>query len=305
VDEAILLKELTPVAERLLERHLATAKEWHPHEYIPWSRGRDFEPGEQWEPSSVAPSPAVRSALFLNLLTEDNLPYYFSTIDRVFGSDHPWRFWTRRWTAEEMRHAMVIRDYVVVTRAIDPVALERARMHQVSTGEVPEPPTVAEALVYVTLQELATRIAHRNTGKHLDDPRGYDVLARVAADENLHHLFYRDMVTAAIEVAPSDMVLAMAAQVRPFQMPGTGIPDFSSHARLIASAGIYDLEILYEQVVVPVVIKQWRLESIEGLSPEAERARDQVLRHIERLGRVVARQVNRRAEKAETAAAAR
>jgi acyl-[acyl-carrier-protein] desaturase len=303
VDDPILLKELTPVAERLLERHLATAKEWHPHEYIPWSRGRDFEPGEAWEPSEVAPSPAVRSALFLNLLTEDNLPYYFGTIDRVFGSDdHPWRYWTRRWTAEEMRHAMVIRDYVVVTRAIDPIALERARMHQVTTGEVPEPPTVAEALVYVTLQELATRIAHRNTGKHLTDSRGYDVLARVAADENLHHLFYRDMVTAAIDVAPSDMVLAMAAQVRPFQMPGTGIPDFNSHARLIASAGIYDLEILYEQVVVPVVMKQWRLESIEGLSPEAERARDHVLRHIERLRRVVARQANRRAEKAEAAA---
>jgi acyl-[acyl-carrier-protein] desaturase len=175
-------------------------------------------------------------------------------------------------------------------------------MHQVTTGEVPEPPTVAEALVYVTLQELATRIAHRNTGKHLTDSRGYDVLARVAADENLHHLFYRDMVTAAIDVAPSDMVLAMAAQVRPFQMPGTGIPDFNSHARLIASAGIYDLEILYEQVVVPVVMKQWRLESIEGLSPEAERARDHVLRHIERLRRVVARQANRRAEKAEAAA---
>ena len=166
---------------------------------------------------------------------------------------------------------------------------------------MPEPPTVPEALVYVTLQELATRIAHRNTGKHLRDPRGYDVLARVAADENLHHLFYRDMVTAAIEVAPSDMVLAMAAQVRTFQMPGTGIPDFNTHARLIAAAGIYDLEILYEQVVVPVVTKQWRLESIEGLSGEAERARDQVVRHIERLGKVVARQANRRAEKAEAA----
>ena len=302
MDDAILLKELTPVAERLLDRHLATAREWHPHEYVPWSRGRDFEPGEEWEPGEVAPSPAVRSALFLNLLTEDNLPYYFATIDRVFGADHPWHFWTRRWTAEEMRHATVIRDYVVVTRAIDPVALERARMHQVTTGEVPEPPTVPEALVYVTLQELATRIAHRNTGKHLSDPRGYDVLARVAADENLHHLFYRDMVTAAIDVAPSEMVLAMAAQVRGFQMPGTGIPDFNRHARLIAAAGIYDLEILHEQVVVPVITKQWRLESIEGLSSEAERARDQVLRHIERLGKVAARQANRRAEKAGAAA---
>jgi acyl-[acyl-carrier-protein] desaturase len=237
--------------------------------------------------------------LFLNLLTEDNLPYYFGTIDRIFGQDHPWRYWTRRWTAEEMRHATVIRDYVVVTRAIDPVALERARMLQVTTGVVPEPPSVPEALVYVTLQELATRIAHRNTGKHLSDSKGYDVLARVAADENLHHLFYRDLVTGALEVSPSDMVLAMAAQVPKFQMPGTGIPDFNAHARLIAAAGIYDVEIFHEQVLVPVVRNHWRVESLQGLSGEAERAREQVLGHLDRLGRVAARYASRRAEAAE------
>ena len=304
MDDAILLKELTPVAERLLERHLATAKEWHPHEYVPWSRGRDFEPGEEWEPSEVAPSEAVRSALFLNLLTEDNLPYYFAHIDKTFGLDHPWGYWTRRWTAEEMRHATVIRDYVVVTRAIDPWALERARMHQVTTGEVPEPPSVPEVLVYVTLQELATRIAHRNTGKHLADPRGFQVLARVAADENLHHLFYRDLATGALEFAASDMVVAMAKQVRTFQMPGTGIPDFNAHSKIIASAGIYDVEILYEQVLAPVVRNHWRLESLEGLTPEAEEARTVILRHLERLAKVAARHASRRAEAAAAADAA-
>lgn len=298
MNDATLLRELTPTAERLLERHLATAKEWHPHEYIPWSRGRDFHPGEEWQETATTPPKAVRSALFVNLLTEDNLPYYFGTIDRVFGMEHPWREWVRRWTAEEMRHALVIRDYVVVTRSIDPVALERARMHQVSTGEVPEPPNVAEALVYVALQELATRIAHRNTGKVLEDPKGYDVLSRVAADENLHFLFYRDLCSAAIEVDPSALVLAMAAQLPGFQMPGTGIPNFAHHARVIAAAGIYDLAILLEQVLTPVVQGHWRLKSLEGLSPEAEVARDKVVRHMERLARIVARQAERRAERA-------
>ena len=304
MDDEHLLRELAPAAERLLERHLTTAKEWHPHEYIPWSRGRDFEPGEVWHETPLTPAPAVRSALFVNLLTEDNLPYYFGTIDRVFGVDHPWREWVRRWTAEEMRHALVIRDYVVVTRSIDPVALERARMHQVTTGEVPEPPNVAEALVYVTLQELATRIAHRNTGKVLEDPKGYDVLSRVAADENLHYLFYRDLCSAAIAVDPSALVLGMAAQVPRFQMPGTGIPDFARHARVIANAGIYDLAILYEHVLVPVLLGHWRLMSLEGLSPEAEQAREKVIRHLDRLKRIVARQAARRAEAASRSAQA-
>jgi acyl-[acyl-carrier-protein] desaturase len=298
MDDELLLRELAPAAERLLERHLTTAKEWQPHEYIPWSRGRDFEPGEVWHETPSTPPPAVRSALFVNLLTEDNLPYYFGTINRVFGTDHPWWEWVRRWTAEEMRHALVIRDYVVVTRSIDPVALERARMHQVSTGEVPEPPNLPEALVYVALQELATRIAHRNTGKVLADPKGYDVLSRVAADENLHYLFYRDLCSAAIEVDPSALVVAMAAQVPGFQMPGTGIPGFARHSRIIADAGIYDVAIFLEHVLVPVVLGHWRLKSLEGLSPEAELAREKILRHVERLKRFVARRAERRAEAA-------
>jgi acyl-[acyl-carrier-protein] desaturase len=60
----------------------------------------------------------------------------------------------------------VLRDYLTVTRMIDPVELERARMHQVSTvARCPPPTTRTDGIVYVTLQELATRIAHHNTGK--------------------------------------------------------------------------------------------------------------------------------------------
>src|SRR5207253_993338 len=204
----------------------------------------------------------VPSALLLNHLPQDNLPPYFETTHRLFGHD-AWRVWARRWTAEEMRHATVIRDYVTVTRALDPVALEQARMHQVATGQVPQPETVADGLVYVALQELATRIAHRNTGKLLEDDAGYQVMARVAADENLHHLFYRDLTTAALEVDPSTAVCAIARQVRTFEMPGTGIPDFAAHAAAIARAGIYDFAAHHDQILVPVVLHHWGVESLE------------------------------------------
>ena len=95
-----------------------------------------------------------------------------------------WGEWTRRWTAEEGRHAIVIRDYLIVSRAIDPVALERGRMQQVSTGVTPELDGLCEALCYTTLQELATRIAHRNTGGILEDPAGKSIMyARVERRE--------------------------------------------------------------------------------------------------------------------------
>ncbi|HEX2577599.1 MAG TPA: acyl-ACP desaturase [Aquihabitans sp.] len=294
-----LLAELEPVVADLLDRHLAQSKEWFPHELVPWSRGRDFEPGVDWDPAEVELSPAVRSSLFVNLLTEDNLPYYFRTIEALFGRDTAWGTWARRWTAEEGRHSIVLRDYLTVTRMLDPVALERARMQQVEKGEVPDPDVVTDGIVYVTLQELATRIAHHNTGKLLDDKAGYEVMKRVAADENRHHLFYRDLGTAALELDPSAMVISMERQVRDFEMPGTGIADFEAHAFAIAKAGIYDFTVHHDNVLVPVILRHWDVESLEGLTPEAEEARTKMLKRMERIARVGRRFSAKRDEAAE------
>ena len=85
---------------------------------------------------------------------------------------------------------------------IDPVTLERARMTQVTGGITPRPTSIPDAFVYLSLQELATRIAHHNTGKALPDTEGYTVMERVAADENLHYLFYRDLASAALDTTP-------------------------------------------------------------------------------------------------------
>jgi acyl-[acyl-carrier-protein] desaturase len=294
VNDSALLQELSPTAEALMNRHLSKQKMWYPHELVPWSMGRDFQPDEAWNPNDFPLPDAVRSALFVNLLTEDNLPYYFETIDRMFTNQSVWREWSHRWTAEENRHSIVIRDYLTVTRAIDPRALEDARMAQMSGGQVPNPEGACDGFVYVALQELATRIAHRNTGKLLaetgiDHPAaeaGYEVMARVAADENFHFLFYRDMTTEAIKHDPSAVVCAIDRQVREFEMPGTGIIGFARHAKAIASAGIYNLEQHVEQILRPVILRDWAIETLTGLNDEAEHARDRILRQIDRLGQL-------------------
>jgi acyl-[acyl-carrier-protein] desaturase len=298
VKDRELLRELEPTGERLLARHLATAKEWFPHEFVPWSRGRDFGPDEEFDPDAAMIPSGVRSALLVNLLTEDNLPHYYSTIVSHFGPDSVWGEWNRRWTAEEGRHSIVIRDYLTVTRSIDLRALERARMAQVSKGIVPNPPGIADGIVYVALQELATRIAHRNTGKLLEDPAGEAVMTRVAADENLHHIFYRDLVAEALTIDPSGMVAAIDRQVRTFEMPGVGIPDFSTHARAIADVGVYDFAAHHDRILVPVVFKHWRIEQLQNLKAAAEQARERVIKHIERLDLAAQRMVARRARRA-------
>jgi len=294
-----MLHELEATAGRLLDRHLAASKEWFPHEHVPYSRGRDHEPGTTWSPDDAdlggaQLDDALRSALLVNLLTEDNLPYYFRSVERMFGPDGAWGTWVRRWTAEEGRHAMVIYGYLMTTRAIDPVELERSRMAQVSGGVTPDPPTTHEGFVYLALQELATRISHRTTGQLLGDPVGYEVMMRVAADENLHQLFYRDLAAAAIEVDPSGMMMAIEQQVANFAMPGVGIPNFAQHAAAIARAGIYDLSIHHDQILVPVVLRQWRVDQLEGLDAPAEAARERLMNRLAKSERVARRMAERR-----------
>ena len=289
MNDAALLHELTPVAEGLYERHLAQTKEWFPHEYVPWHRGPDVVVDRAWTPADSALPAAVRSALYVNLLTEDNLPYYLRDVQRLFGNADVWGQWTRRWTAEEARHSIVIREYLTLTNAVDPIELERGRMTQMSTAEVPDPPSTARGVLYLAMQELATRISHHNTGKLLDDPAGQEVMKRVAFDENFHYLFYRDLATAAFDLDPSAMMVALEAEVVGFSMPGTGIPGFAAHARAISRAGVYDFRVHHEQILVPVVLRHWDVANRTGLTPEAERARAAILGHIDKVGRVAAR----------------
>src|SRR2546422_11129262 len=128
-----LLIELKPRVGKALDRHLSTAAEWFPHEYVPYDQGRDFV-AEPWLPSDSRLDDVAQTALELNLLTEDNLPYYHLAIWETFEGDGPWGEWVRRWTAEEGRHSIAIRDYLTVTRGVDPVSLERGRMEHVCPG---------------------------------------------------------------------------------------------------------------------------------------------------------------------------
>lgn len=293
-----LLRELDPEVERLLERHLERSKEWFPHEVVPYERGRAHT-GIDWTETDAdlggaTIDDAIRSSLVVNLLTEDNLPYYFRTVEGTLGNEGAWGEWVRRWTAEEGRHSMAIYGYLMTTRAVDPVSLERDRMAQVSKGSVPQPGSVCDALAYLTLQELATRIAHRSTGVMIGDDAGREVMSRVATDENHHHLFYRDLATAAFAVAPNEMMAAVQRQVAGFEMPGAGIRGFAEHARRIASAGIYDLAVHHRQILVPVLIQQWAVDTMTGLTDLGNKARDALMKRLERSARVAERLMDRR-----------
>ena len=274
-----MLVELEQVVEENLNRHLSVAKEWFPHEYVPWSDGRNFDgplDGDPWSPEDSTMSDVARSSLIVNLLTEDNLPSYHHEIAILFGRDAAWGSWVHRWTAEEGRHGIAIRDYLLTSRAVDPVQLEQLRMDHMSTGYTSQhSEDLVRSLAYVSFQELATRVSHRNTGRLTDDPVADALLTKVAADENLHMIFYRNLLGAALELSPNQAMRAIADVVTTFQMPGTDIAGFQRKAVEMAIAGVYDLRQHRDDVVAPV-LRYWKVFEVEGLDAEGEKAREEL-----------------------------
>ena len=286
-DEALLI-ELEPEVARLYDRHAGMAQEWFPHEFIPYRLGRDFDK-DPWTPDQPRLTGVAQTSFEIGLLTEDNLPSYHRLIHGMFGKgDGAWLNWVGRWTAEEGRHAIVLRDYLTVTRNIDPILLERGRMKQLQQGYDLNSTGTLHGLAYVTFQELATRIAHRNTGRYSDDPVADKIMVRIATDENLHMVFYRDVLTAALKLDPSAAVRAIVDEVLDFQMPGAGIPGFVRKAAQIAKAGIYDLKVHRDEVLMPI-LRHWKIFELSGLDAAAEDARRRLSEHLARLDEQIIR----------------
>jgi acyl-[acyl-carrier-protein] desaturase len=300
-----VLIELEPVVAQNLDRHLAMAKEWHPHDYVPWDEGRNFAflGGEDWTPEQSRLDETAKAAMFVNLLTEDNLPSYHREIATRFGRDGAWGTWVGRWTAEENRHGVALRDYLVVTRGVDPVALERARMDYMVLGYDSGDKTPLEALAYVSFQELATRVSHRNTGRASGDPIADKLLARIATDENLHMVFYRNLMAAAFDIDPDLAMRAVTTEVVGFEMPGATMAGFRKNSTLIAKAGIYDLRLHYDEVVSPV-LRAWKVFERTDFGPEGEQARAELAEFLTGLDAQATKFVESR-ERARARAAAR
>jgi acyl-[acyl-carrier-protein] desaturase len=144
-------------------------------------------------------------------------------------------------------------------------------MQTMQTGFRAPEKDLLRTLAYVSLQELATRISHRNTGRLSGDPGLESLLSRIATDENLHMVFYRDLVAAALEADPAAMLTAIAAEMESFAMPGANGPQFRRRAAAIARAGIYDIRVHREDVIEPL-LRYWEVDALLDLDPQAEQA---------------------------------
>jgi acyl-[acyl-carrier-protein] desaturase len=270
-----LIAAVEPTVERLMADHRERRKDWYFHEYVPWEQGRNYV-DEPWQESDSTVRPEVRTALLVNLLTEDNLPYYHMAIAERLPEDSVYSRWNHLWTAEEGQHAIALRSYLLTSRNCDPHLLEDDRMTTMEAGyESPYADPVA-LFVYTSAQELATRVSHRNAGKLTDDEVAYKIMSRIATDENHHFLFYTEATRAMLDAAPSVVLEPIFRVMSTFEMPGTGIPSFARRALEMARIGIYNLRIHHDRIVEPL-LRDWDIAGLTDLTPEARRYQEMIL----------------------------
>lgn len=241
-----LYRELEPVMDRLLARHRAAADPWDPSVYI--------RPERYWGQRRSTLSETAKAALVTALLTHNNTARVEQGTART-RTRTTWASWIDEWTTEKVHHADAIQQYMVATRSVDPIALDRARFQCMTIGieSSMEGGHLLRSIAHATIDVMATMVSHRNTAVECNDSVAEDLLGRIVEDQQQHVAFHRDIAAAALDIAPAQMVTAITEVIMNFQMPGSALPGFERSAMLIARDGIYDPRRHLDEVVLPAV----------------------------------------------------
>jgi acyl-[acyl-carrier-protein] desaturase len=288
-----LLEGLGPLAEELLETRLQTAKEWLPHENVPWRLGRDFKRGEPWGPASFPLPGGIRSALYISALDADRAPHYYRSLGFRFGIDHPIAFLGNRYIAERIGHGIALSEWLTVTRAVDMSQLERDRITLLSKGRGPQLATVTDGLVYFALREGVSEILASNTAARLEDKHAKEIIQRISQDEAAYRSIFRSLTSKALEIEPSSVVVAAEQQITQFVPPQMsvhhieGLEHLAEHSQGVITEDLYTDRQFQEQIILPD-IRMWGLFEIEGINAEAEASRSRLHKYLMRQEPIVA-----------------
>ncbi|MBD0862039.1 acyl-ACP desaturase [Gordonia sp. zg691] len=278
-DLIIALEKALP---EIAEEHNAAASPWNPHDWVPWDDGRNFAflGGDDFDPSQATLSDEARAGLLALLLTKDNLPSYHRVLAKHFPAFSDWRQLVGVWTAEDNRHAIVLRDYLVVRRAIDPVDAEERRRIHVTKGYRQ---TTEQVEVLGPLDVLALMAVHENQCvqfiKRLSAVAGDDVLveilSKISADDQQQASTFGAFLNAGIIADQDATVVAIdaALAVGRAEAIGHDVDDFDAERALIAD---YENEETWAAIAATLA-DAVKLDSIAGLGEEAEAARQRIL----------------------------
>ena len=283
-----VLKDLEAKVQELMAQHEAKRPLWFPSDLLGPRPGDD--PDAHYTALRTRargiPDPA-RTALALNMLTEEGLPHFHRLLATHLGDDSHWQAWNHLWTAEEDRHGVILHDYLHEARIVNQRHLEAMQFDYLRAGFTPDwDKDPYRVFAYTTLQERATQQSHGETGKLIEgyEPLLGEVLANVASEEARHFTFYRTIFAEILARDPNEALVSAAHILPSIEMPGHTMPGFRDLAEVIRRAGIYGprdyLRIVQEQ------LRYWKIDALDGLNAAGRKAQEKILGIPERLARI-------------------
>ena len=285
-----VLSYLESNVKEWIKDHIEKRKLWFSSDFLPADEKMNDNQEKnikQLRDRSRGVKDEVRVAVALNLLTEEGLPHFHRLIAQHLGDRSFWSKWNNMWTAEEDRHGAAIRDYVRDARLFSFREVELMQFHYIESGFNPDwDKDPYKVFVYTTLQERATQVSHKNTGKLAgqDEPLLNGILSNIAADEAKHYTFYRNVFKEVLNLDPNRAMLSAADIMPAIDMPGISMPNFRDMADVVRRIGIYG-PCDYKKIVEEV-IKFWEIELITGLNDIAQKAQEKILSIPKRLEKV-------------------
>ena len=225
-----------------MRRHLDTEDIWYAHDYVPFDKGENFAflDGKDWDPSQVTLPKHVTDALEILLITKDNLAGYHRELVEHFILEDKWGRWLGRWTAEEHLHAIALRNYLVVTREVDPAANEDVRVEHVMKGYRADSYSQIETLAFMAYYERAHAVFCRNLQEQISEPVLAGLVGRIATDEERHEEFFANLVAHCLNYSRDETIDAIAARAAALDVVGGDIDAYRDKIEVVAEAGIFD-----------------------------------------------------------------
>lgn len=280
LDEDELINALEKALPEIAEEHALGAESWEPHDWVPWSKGRNFAflGGEDFEPGQETLSPETAAPLLALLLTKDNLPSFHRVLAIHFPPFSDWRQLVGVWTAEDNRHAIALRDYLVVTRAMDPVEAENRRRIHVVAGWKQTPEAVAQV---GPMNAVALLAVHENQcvqfinrlEERSEDPQLTTILEKIRTDDAVQASTFQAFLMAGMVADQEATVLAVDKALAEIEHIGSDCADFDAQRALFADFESEETD----AAIAKKLVQELKLDSVQELSDEAEAARQRIL----------------------------
>ena len=298
-----VMRFLEKNVDTFIEQYLVPIEKiWQPSDYLPNSQKETFfeDVKELRELAKELPYD-FWVVLVGDTITEEALPTYESWLMEVECVDNMerngWSRWVRHWTSEENRHGDLLNKYLYLSGRVNMREIEITTQHLISDGfDIGTGRDPYKNFVYTSFQELATFISHSRVAelaKKIGDDKLSRMCKRIASDEMRHHYAYSEFVKNIFEVDPSEMMLAFQYMMKQkVVMPAHFLREsgqkissaFEHFSNAAQRMGVYTASDYVD--IMQKLIDKWQIDKLSGLTDEAERARDFLMKLPSRMAKI-------------------